>query len=95
MLFAGCGSTPSRQLGATDVPAEQRLSELERRVDRLESRPDIQTPYRNREEIESQVKALEKERAALLTKYTERHPAVLDIDRRLLILGNQLKLLEK
>lgn len=92
MLLAGCGSPPVRQPDAT---TEQRLFELERRVDRLENRPDIQVPYRNREEIESQVKALEKQRAELLTKYTERHPAIRDIDRRLLILGNQLKLLEK
>lgn len=95
MLLAGCGSAPMRQPDAADASLEQRLFELERRVDRLENRPDIQAPYRNREEIQSQVKALESERAALLTKYTERHPAVRDIDRRLLILGNQLKLLEK
>lgn len=95
MLLAGCGSSPERQVDATDAPTEQRLFELERRVDRLENRPDIQVPYRNREEIESQVKVLEKQRAVLLTKYTERHPAIRDIDRRLLILGNQLKLLEK
>jgi hypothetical protein len=95
LALAGCGGAPVRQHDAADASLDQRVFDLERRVERLENRPDIQVPYRNREEIEAQIKALEKERAVLLTKYTERHPAVRDIDRSLLILVNQRKLLEK
>ena len=43
---------------------------------------------------QEQVKALEAERAALLTRYLTEHPLILDIDRRLLILNNQLKMTE-
>ncbi len=79
--------------GGADL--EQRLSDLERRVQRLESRPPVQAPYRSREEIQAQVKELEAERAKLLTRFTEQYPDVKDLDRRLLILNYQLKMLEQ
>ena len=60
-------------------------------MQRLEGRPPVQEPYRNREEIQEHIKSLETERAKLLVKYTDQHPAVRDIDRKLLILNEQLQ----
>jgi len=73
---------------------EQRLADMERRIEMLEARPSIEPPYRDRAEIEAHIQALEAERAALLTRYLTEHPLIRDIDRRLLILNNQLKMIE-
>lgn len=73
---------------------EQRLSDIERRVGNLESRTQIGAPYRSKAEIQAHIKALEEERGQLLGRYTVQHPAIRDIDRRLAILDNQLKMLE-
>jgi hypothetical protein len=75
--------------------SEQRLSDLERRVQRLEGRPPVEAPYRSREEIEAQIKELQTQRAKLLVKFTAEHPAVRDIDRKLLILDEQLRMLQQ
>jgi hypothetical protein len=79
----------------TDTPSlEQRLFDLERRVERLEARNDVAPPYRNKAEIQAQITSLEAERSRLLVSYTAQHPAVRDIDRKLVILNNQLKTME-
>lgn len=65
--------------------------DLERRVQRLESRPTALAPFRSRAEIQAQVRDLEAQRAHLLTQYTIQHPAVRDIERQLLILNQQLR----
>lgn len=79
----------------TDTPSlEQRMSELERRMERLEARPAVEPPYRNKAEVQAQIRALEDERDKLLTRYRAPHPAIKDIDRMLEILNNQLKMLE-
>lgn len=78
-----------------DTPSlEQRMFELERRVERLEARSAIKPPYRNKAEIQANIKALEDERAKLLTLYLPQHPYIKDIDRQLEILNSQLKMLE-
>ena len=78
-----------------DTPSlEQRMSELERRMERLEARPAVQPPYRNKAEIQAQIRELEDERDKLLTHYLTPHPDIKDIDRRLEILNTQLKMLE-
>lgn len=74
---------------------EQRVADLERRVQRLEGRPPVEAPNRNLEDIQAHIKSLESERARLLVKYTDQHPAVRDIDRKLLILNEQLQLMKE
>jgi len=73
---------------------EQRLADMERRIEMLEARPSIEPPYRDRAEIEAHIQALEAERTALLTRYLTEHPLIRDIDRRLIILNNQLNMTE-
>lgn len=70
------------------------MADLERRVQRLENRPPVEVPYRNRDEIQAHISQLEAERGKLLLKYTEQNPAVLDINRKLLILREQQRMLE-
>ena len=94
-FLGGCASDPSPSPVADNTKVTQhRLDDLERRVQRLESRPPVEEPYRDREEIQAHIKRLEAERAKLLMKYTDQHPAVRDIDRKLLILNAQLRKLE-
>lgn len=92
LMLAGCVTAPAKtpEAAGAQVTA-QRLDDLERRVQRLEGRPPVQEPYRGREEIQAHIKALEAERAKLLLKYTDQYPAVRDIDRKLLILNEQLR----
>jgi len=94
LALSGCG-TPARKASSMESAADtqQRLDDLERRMQRLEGRPPVQPPYRNRQEIESQIKSLEEDRAKYLVKYTDQHPAVRDIDRKLLILREQLQMI--
>ena len=90
--LAACGSVSPPK---TEPPTlEQRVLELERRMEILEARPVVEPPFRSREEIQAQIKTLEQERSVLLTRYYDQHPAIRDIDRRLGILNTQLKLLE-
>lgn len=94
LLLAGCASHEMVPAVASQTATEQRLADLERRVQRLESRPPVQAPYGNREDIQTHIDQLETERGKLLLKYTEQYPAVRDIDRQLLILREQLRMLE-
>ena len=90
--LAACGSQVPPK---ADTPSlEQRMFELERRVERLEVRPAVKPPYRNKAEIQENIRALEDERAKLLTHYLPEHPIIKDIDRQLEILNSQLKMLE-
>jgi hypothetical protein len=93
LVFAGCAApAPAPESGGT--PLEQRLSDLERRIELLEARPQIMPPFRNRAEIEAHIQVLEAERTSLLTRYFAEHPLIRDIDRQLLILNTQLKTIE-
>lgn len=93
LTLAACAPHGPRP-DAAPASVEQRLMDLERRLNRLESRPPVQPPYQGKAEIQAQMRELEGERAGLLGKYTEQHPAVRDIDRQLLILQQRLKMLE-
>jgi predicted nucleic acid-binding Zn-ribbon protein len=73
---------------------KRRLQALERRVESLEhqvlSLPAAQP--RSRAELESEVRTLQAERSELLERYTDLHPDVRDIDRRLRLLKLQLEM---
>ena len=90
--LVACGSPAPPK---ADMPSvEQRLSEIERRMERLDARPVVQPPYRSKAEIQANIEALEAERGKLLTRYYAQHPDIKDIDRKVEILNCQLKLLE-
>jgi len=91
LLLTACASHEAAPAVAKRPPMEQRLSDLERRVQRLEARPAVPAPHRDRGEIEAYIGKLRSERERLLLKYTEQYPAVRDIDRQLGILNEQLR----
>ena len=95
-LLLGACAVQGGGTASSDTPqVEQRLVDLEQRVQRLEERPPVAAPHRDREEIQAHIKQLEAERAKLLVKYTDQHPAVRNIDRKLLILNEQLGMLKE
>jgi hypothetical protein len=95
LLLAACASPDAAAPANGMSQVERRLLDLEQRVERLEDRPLAKHPNRDRAEIQAHIQSLEAERAKLLVKYTDQHPAVRDIDRRLLILNEQLGMVEK
>lgn len=90
--LAACGTQAPPKADTPSV--EQRLFDLERRMERLEARPAVQPAYRTREEIQAHIKALQDERSRLRVDYNAQHPAIKDIDRRLEILNVQLRMME-
>jgi hypothetical protein len=88
LILSGC--VPHQATNPTsDKAAAERLDNLEQRLQKLEVRTPLASPYRNREEIQVQITQLEDSRAKLLLSYTELHPAVRDVDRKLIILRDQ------
>jgi hypothetical protein len=95
LAFALAACAPHASLPSTDTPSqEQRLLDLERRMERLEARHGVEPPYRSKAEIQAHIRELEAERGKLMISYTAEHPAIKDIDRKLEILNNQLEMLE-
>lgn len=92
LFMAGCSTHQVAPPDTNDMATEQRLSDLERRMERLESRSLIEAPFGNRDEIQARIDQLEAERIKQLLSYTEQHPAIRDINRKLLILREQLKM---
>lgn len=91
LLVAGCAANhPASSSREAGLGLEQRLDDLERRIQRLEGRPQVEQAYRDATEIRAHMNQLQAERARLLLKYTDQHPAVRDIDRSLGILQQQL-----
>lgn len=90
LALAACA--PQAPRPNSEAPLEQRLFDLERRLERLEARPGVQPPYRDKAEIQAHIRMLEAERDKLLTRYTDEHPAVKNIDRMLQILDRQVKM---
>jgi len=88
-VLAACG-TYAPQQGATPS-LEQRVLELEDRVQRLEADSLVETPLPGPADIQAQIRALEAERARLLTRYYDQHPAIRVIDQRLENLRGQLQ----
>lgn len=91
-VLVACGSPAPPKTDTLSV--EQRLSELERRMEMQEARPVVQSPYRSKAEIQAHIAALEEERGKLLTRYYVQHPEIKNIDRRVAILNSQLMMLE-
>lgn len=95
LLLAACAQPPPPppDLGSIN----QRLTRLEAQVDSLErlltNLPS--PPLRSRAEIVANVRALERQRAELLQKYTPAHPDVREIDLRLRLLRLQLEFLDR
>jgi hypothetical protein len=88
-VLAGC-ATYGPQQGNTPA-LEQRVLELEDRVRRLEAESLGAPLAPGNAEKQAEINALEAERARLLTRYYEQHPAIRVIDRRLAILRGQLQ----
>lgn len=100
LILSGCAAHEAAPPDAGEQAAarrlsaiEQRLAEIERRLLRLESLPPVEAPYGNRDDVQNQIGQLETERGKLLLNYTEQHPAVRTLDRKLLILREQLRML--
>lgn len=93
LSLTACASPAPPNADATPS-LEQRMVELERRVERLEARPTVKPPYRNKAEIRENIRELQDERAKLLTHYLPAHPEIRNIDRELDILNTQLKMLD-
>lgn len=94
VMLPACAPQTTRPRPGTPT-MEQRVSELERRLERLEARPEVQAPYRSKAELEAAIKSLREERVRLLGRYTDQHPEIRDLDRRLAILDRQMKMLEQ
>jgi hypothetical protein len=95
LLLPGCASHEAVPPAvASPTTTEQRVSDLEQRIEKLESRPPVLAPAGNREDIQARIRQLEAERSNLLLRYTELHPAVRNVNRKLLILQEQLRMLE-
>lgn len=79
------------------VALEQRLSQLEGRVELLERYVTAvpAPPLRSRDEIEQHIRSLEARRATLLQRYTPAHPEVRDVDLQLRLLRLQLAVLDQ
>ncbi len=92
LLTACAQTTPPPASDTTRI--EQQLNDIERRVELLESRPQVQAPLRTREDILEHRERLTAERVRLMTRMTDQHPAIRDIDRQLRILDLQLKSIE-
>ena len=94
LLLNACAQQPQApDLAGTD----QRLRQLEGRIDSLERRDAIAPvfPYRSREQLQDHIRALESERDLLLLEKTPLHPDVREIDRKLRILHEQLEMLKQ
>lgn len=93
--LAACAapSAPSPEV----VALEQRLSQLEGRIELLERYVTAvpAPPLRSRDEIEQHIRALESRRATLLQRYTPAHPEVRDVDLQLRLLRLQLAVLDQ
>jgi len=87
--LAGCAGYDQQEAGTPTL--EQRVLELEDRMRRLEADSLAEVPPHGPAEIQAQIRDLEAERARLLTRYYEQHPAIRVIDRRLDILHGQLQ----
>lgn len=88
-VLTGCTAYDQQAAGTPTL--EQRVLELEDRMRRLEADSLAETPGQGPAEVEAQIRDLEAERARLLTRYYEQHPAIRVIDRRLDTLHGQLQ----
>lgn len=92
-VLAATPPSPSPEV----VALEQRLSQLEGRIELLERYVTAvpAPPLRSRDEIEQHIRTLESRRATLLQRYTPAHPEVRDVDLQLRLLRLQLAVLDQ
>ena len=97
MLSGGCAQQPTSSPSPEIVAIQQRLQQLEQRVETLDryvwNLPSV--PLRSRQEIEKNIQSLESRRAALLARYTDLHPDVREIDLSLRLLKLQLQMIDQ
>jgi hypothetical protein len=95
LALAGCAAPPPA-VAPELVAMQQRLQALEQRVEVLEryiwNLPS--PPNRSRDEIERDIRSLERRRATLLERYTNAHPYVREIDLSLRLLKLQLEMMD-
>jgi len=76
---------------------EKRIYELERRIAVLESRYEhpAPIPHQSKNELQKQLDASRKEREKLSLSYTDKHPRVMELDRKIRALEQQIKVLQQ
>lgn len=97
VLLGACAQhTPSPPDPEVDA-LQQRIQVLERRVEILEAQvsslPALSPS--SREEVDGRIRSLQSQRSALLERYTDAHPDVREIDRRLRLLRLQQEMLNQ
>lgn len=89
MVLAACASAASQ-----DIPSKPEVSappSLDARLQALSDKYAVeQQPSRDPARIRAQIASLEARRLKLLERYTPTHPGVLQIDRQLRMLQEQL-----
>jgi hypothetical protein len=97
LLLGACAQAPVPPPAPETAAIEQRLQNLEWRFEALErfmtNLPS--PPARSRVEIESNIRALESQRVALMERYTSAHPLVREVDLSLRLLRLQLEMLDQ
>ena len=97
VLMSACAQSPVPPPSAPALSIEERVQQLEWRLDALErfatNLPSI--PVRKRSEIEENVRALEQQRIKLLERYLPAHPSIREVDLSLRLLRWQLQMLDQ
>lgn len=94
-LALGLAACAAYAPGKSGTPSlEQRVGDLEQRVDKLDAGSGGEPARPSKAAIEAEIRSLEQERRQLLTRYYEQHPAIVAIDRRLAILHSELEALQ-
>lgn len=83
---------------------EAKVIELQDRIEDMEARESAQDdiegkgipePCVSREALQGRILNLLKRRSRLLIKYTENHPSVVELDRRIRLAEDQIKMLDQ
>jgi len=94
LLLVSCATAGP---GQPFYDVEKRIYELERRIAVLESRYEYPTPIpdQNKKELQEQLDALRNEREKLSLDYTDQHPRVMELDRKIRTLEQHIKRLQE
>ncbi|MCU0840850.1 MAG: hypothetical protein MUC79_03900 [Thiobacillaceae bacterium] len=88
LLMAACGQAPQRPV-TTETPSEP--GTLRHRLEALAERPGPEPEaVPDAQELEARIQDLQSERQKLLQRYTENHPQVILLDRRIARLRERL-----
>ena len=99
LLVGACAERgPARPVNGKEASANTLESTLRRLSDRV--RPvgalhlaDVPQPYESKSELLAVLEELEQRKAGLLERYTEHHPDVVDVDRQMAIVRQQIEML--